>query len=282
MIEAWTDRATPRPSAVEPVIIESVRARPDAGLPLLTATKMRRTFGGLIAVDDVSFDVRAGEILGLLGPNGAGKTTLFNLISGALRPTSGSVGLLGVPVPNVVARDMCRRGIARTFQHVKLVPDMTLVENVAIGATQLGRRGLISTTLGLDRAEERLMLGWAMHLLGRVGLADKAWDLAGSLPLGHQRLLEIARALAADPVLLLLDEPAAGLRANEKAELARLLRSLCDGGLGVLLVEHDMEFVSSVADRLMVMNFGRCIAIGDPTEIRSNPEVQEAYLGVAA
>jgi ABC-type branched-subunit amino acid transport system ATPase component len=233
-------------------------------------------------VDDVSFDVRAGEILGLLGPNGAGKTTLFNLISGALRPTSGSVGLLGVPVPNVVARDMCRRGIARTFQHVKLVPDMTLVENVAIGATRLGRRGLLSTTLGLDRAEEQSTLGWAMHLLGRVGLADKAWDLAGSLPLGHQRLLEIARALAADPVLLLLDEPAAGLRTNEKAELAKLLRSLCDGGLGILLVEHDMEFVSSVADRLMVMNFGRCIAIGDPIEVRSNTEVQEAYLGVAA
>jgi ABC-type branched-subunit amino acid transport system ATPase component/ABC-type branched-subunit amino acid transport system permease subunit len=282
MIGAWTDRATLRPPAVESVILDSIRARPDAGLPLLTATRMRRTFGGLVAVDDVSFDVRAGEILGLLGPNGAGKTTLFNLISGALRPTSGSVGLLGVPVPNVVARDMCRRGIARTFQHVKLVPDMTLVENVAIGATQLGRRGLISTTLGLDRAEEQLILGWAMHLLGRVGLADKAWDLAGSLPLGHQRLLEIARALAADPVLLLLDEPAAGLRANEKAELARLLRSLCDGGLGILLVEHDMEFVSSVADRLMVMNFGRCIAIGDPTEVRSNTEVQEAYLGVAA
>jgi ABC-type branched-subunit amino acid transport system ATPase component/ABC-type branched-subunit amino acid transport system permease subunit len=282
MVEAWTDRATLRPRSVEPVILDSVRARPDAGLPLITATKMRRTFGGLIAVDDVSFDVRAGEILGLLGPNGAGKTTLFNLISGALRPTSGHVGLLGVPVPNVVARDMCRRGIARTFQHVKLVPDMTLIENVAIGATQLGQRGLISTTLGLDRAEEKLILGWAMQLLGRVGLADKAWELAGSLPLGHQRLLEIARALAADPVLLLLDEPAAGLRANEKAELAKLLRSLCDGGLGILLVEHDMEFVSSVADRLMVMNFGRCIAIGDPTEVRSNIEVQEAYLGVAA
>jgi ABC-type branched-subunit amino acid transport system ATPase component/ABC-type branched-subunit amino acid transport system permease subunit len=282
MIETWTDRATLRPRPVEPVIRDSVRARPDAGLPLLTATKMRRTFGGLIAVDDVSFDVRAGEILGLLGPNGAGKTTLFNLISGALRPTSGSVGLLGVPVPNVVARDMCRRGIARTFQHVKLVPDMTLVENVAIGATRLGRRGLLSTTLGLDRPEEQSTLGWAMHLLGRVGLADKAWDLAGSLPLGHQRLLEIARALAADPVLLLLDEPAAGLRTNEKAELAKLLRSLCDGGLGILLVEHDMEFVSSVADRLMVMNFGRCIAIGDPIEVRSNTEVQEAYLGVAA
>ena len=282
MIQAWTEHAMLRPQAIEPVVLQSVRPRPDAGLPLLTATKMRRTFGGLVAVDDVSFDVRAGEILGLLGPNGAGKSTLFNLISGALRPTSGHLGLLGEPVPNVVARDMCRRGVARTFQHVKLVADMTLIENAAIGATQLGHCGLLSATVGLDRAEEQLVLGWAMHLLGRVGLADKAWDLAGSLPLGHQRVLEIARALAADPVLLLLDEPAAGLRANEKTELAALLRSLRNDGLGILLVEHDMEFVSSVADRLMVMNFGRCIAIGDPVDVRGNAEVQEAYLGVAA
>jgi len=159
---------------------------------------------------------------------------------------------------------------------------MTLIENVAIGATHLGHAGLTAATFRLDRAEERRLLSWSMQLLEQVGLANKAWELAGSLPLGHQRILEIARALAADPVLLLLDEPAAGLRANEKAELAELLCRLRDDGLGVLLVEHDMEFVSIVADRLMVMNFGKLIAYGAPAEVRANRAVQEAYLGVAA
>ncbi|GGC87236.1 metal-dependent hydrolase [Chelatococcus reniformis] len=272
----------PAPPIVAGIDLPSGRARPTPGLPVLAASHMRRSFGGLVAVDDVSFDVRAGEILGVLGPNGAGKSTLFNLISGTLPRSSGELSFLGQPLASVGARDMCRRGLARTFQHVKLVPDMSALENVAMGATQRGHCGLAAASLGLDRAEERRLLGWSQHLLARVGLADKAWEAAGSLPLGHQRLVEIARALAADPVLLLLDEPAAGLRANEKTDLARLLLELRADGLAILLVEHDMEFVSELADRLMVMNFGRLIACGQPGEVRANVEVQEAYLGVAA
>jgi branched-chain amino acid transport system permease protein len=156
---------------------------------------------------------------------------------------------------------------------------MTLIENVAIGATSLGKASLLQATFGLDRAEEKKIIEWSMHLLQQVGLAEKAWDLAGSLPLGHQRVLEIARALAADPSILLLDEPAAGLRANEKSELAALLRNLRDSGIAILLVEHDMEFVASVADRLMVMNFGKRIAMGDPDSVRADTSVQDAYLG---
>lgn len=270
------------PRAVTPAPLPNPRVRPSIGFPILTASHMRKVFGGLVAVDDVSFEIRSGEILGLLGPNGAGKSTLFNLISGALTASGGEITFLGTRIRKVQARDMCRRGMARTFQHVKIVPDMTLIENVAIGATHLGHCGVGRATLGLDRDEERRLLGWSMHLLQRVGLGDKAWDLAGSLPLGHQRILEIARALASDPALLLLDEPAAGLRANEKAELAALLEQLRGEHLSILVVEHDMEFVSRVADRLMVMNFGRRIALGLPAEVRADPDVQDAYLGAAA
>ncbi|RZN36464.1 branched-chain amino acid ABC transporter ATP-binding protein/permease [Bradyrhizobium sp. Leo121] len=272
----------PPRAPVAPVTLTSRRGRPDQGLPVLTAIGLRRMFGGLVAVDDVSFDVRSGEILGVLGPNGAGKSTLFNLISGGLQRSGGELSFLGAPLARVSARDMCVRGLSRTFQHAALVPEMSLIENVAIGATHLGRCGIVAASLGLDAREERQLLGWAQHLLDRVGLGDRAWELAGTLSLGHQRILEIARALAADPVLLLLDEPAAGLRANEKALLAELLVRLRAEGLAIVLVEHDMEFVFRLADRLMVMNFGRRIAFGDPEEVRADTGVQEAYLGVAA
>ena len=274
--------SAPPAANVERVVLSRRRAQPEHGLTVMSASHLQRRFGGLVAVDDVSFDVKSGEILGILGPNGAGKSTLFNLISGGLTRSKGELGFLGVRLSKVSARDMCRRGLSRTFQHAALVPDMTVLENVAIGATHLGRRGLLASSLGLDRAEERQLLGWSSHLLARVGLADKTLDLAGNLSLGHQRLLEIARALAADPVLLLLDEPAAGLRANEKAELAELLADLRREGLAIVLVEHDMDFVFRLADRLMVMNFGRRIAFGRPDEVRADVGVQEAYLGVAA
>ncbi|MCP1848868.1 MULTISPECIES: branched-chain amino acid ABC transporter ATP-binding protein/permease [unclassified Bradyrhizobium] len=270
------------PAPVAPLILPSRRAKPDHGLPVLSATGLRRTFGGLMAVDDVSFDVRSGEILGVLGPNGAGKSTLFNLISGGLPRSGGELSFLGTPLARVSARDMCARGLSRTFQHAALVSEMSLIENVAIGATHLGRCGVLAASCGLDATEERRLLGWSQHLLDRVGLGDKAWDSAGTLSLGHQRILEIARALAADPVLLLLDEPAAGLRANEKTLLADLLLRLRAEGLAIILVEHDMEFVFRLADRLMVMNFGRRIAFGQPEEVRADAGVQEAYLGVAA
>ncbi|PAY07871.1 metal-dependent hydrolase [Bradyrhizobium sp. UFLA03-84] len=269
-------------AGIEPAIMPRRRAKPEHGLTVLSAGRLRRSFGGLLAVDDISFDVKGGEILGILGPNGAGKSTLFNLISGALSRSKGELSFLGSPLSKASARDMCRRGLSRTFQHAALVQDMTVLENVAIGATHLGRRGLFASSLRLDRVEERQLLGWSMHLLDRVGLADKAFELAGNLSLGHQRLVEIARALAADPVLLLLDEPAAGLRTNEKAVLADLLAELRAEGLAIVLVEHDMDFVFSLADRLMVMNFGRRIAVGRPEEVRADTGVQEAYLGAAA
>jgi ABC-type branched-subunit amino acid transport system ATPase component/ABC-type branched-subunit amino acid transport system permease subunit len=272
----------PAVAKVAPVVLPHRRTKPEQGLTVMSASHLQRKFGGLVAVDDVSFDVKSGEILGVLGPNGAGKSTLFNLVSCALSSSNGELSFLGAPLPRVSARDMCRRGLSRTFQHTALVPDMTALENVAVGATHLGRCGLLTNLLWLDRTEERQLLGWSQHLLERVGLGDKAGELAGNLSLGHQRLLEIARALAADPVLVLLDEPAAGLRANEKTVLAELLGELRREGLAIVLVEHDMDFVFRLADRLMVMNFGRCIAFGRPEEVRADIQVQEAYLGVAA
>jgi ABC-type branched-subunit amino acid transport system ATPase component/ABC-type branched-subunit amino acid transport system permease subunit len=272
----------PAVAKVAPVVLPHRRTKPEQGLTVMSASHLQRKFGGLVAVDDVSFDVKSGEILGVLGPNGAGKSTLFNLVSCALSSSNGELSFLGAPLPRVSARDMCRRGLSRTFQHTALVPDMTALENVAVGATHLGRCGLLTNLLWLDRTEERQLLGWSQHLLERVGLGDKAGELAGNLSLGHQRLLEIARALAADPVLVLLDEPAAGLRANEKTVLAELLGELRREGLAIVLVEHDMDFVFRLADRLMVMNFGRRIAFGRPEEVRADIQVQEAYLGVAA
>lgn len=269
-------------AGVAPIVLPRRRAKPEHGLTVMSASHLQRKFGGLVAVDDVSFDVKSGEILGILGPNGAGKSTLFNLVSGALSSSNGELSFLGTPLSRVSARDMCWRGLSRTFQHAALVPDMTALENVAVGATHLGRCGLLTNLLRLDRAEEGQLLGWSQHLLERVGLGEKASELAGNLSLGHQRLLEIARALAADPVLLLLDEPAAGLRANEKTVLAELLGELRREGLAIVLVEHDMDFVFRLADRLMVMNFGRRIAFGRPEEVRADIQVQEAYLGVAA
>ncbi len=259
---------------------DQLRPREAPGTAILEATAMRRTFGGLVAVDDVSIEVRAGEVLGLLGPNGAGKSTLFNLLSGTLPRTAGNVTFMGQSLREIDPRHMCRLGLARTFQHVKLVPTMSVIENVALGATHIGKAGIVKASFCLDTAEERVLMGWAMKQLERVGLADLAFSRAGSLALGHQRLVEIARALAADPVLLLLDEPAAGLRAGEKAELANLLNTLRDEGLAILLVEHDIDLISRVADRLMVMNFGRRIACGDPIEVTEDRQVQEAYLGV--
>jgi ABC-type branched-subunit amino acid transport system ATPase component/ABC-type branched-subunit amino acid transport system permease subunit len=279
----WMISPYSRPAApIDPAVPPHRRAKPEHGLTVLSACHLQRKFGGLVAVDDVSFDVKTGEILGILGPNGAGKTTLFNLMSGALSRSKGELSFLGARLSKVSARDMCLRGMSRTFQHAALVQDMTALENVAIGATHRGRCGLLANSLRLDGAEERQLLGWSQHLLERVGLGHKAFELAGNLSLGHQRILEIARALAADPVLLLLDEPAAGLRANEKAMLAELLDSLRAEGLAIILVEHDMEFVFRLADRLMVMNFGRRIAFGQPDDVRADRGVQEAYLGVAA
>jgi branched-chain amino acid transport system permease protein len=271
------------------------RKRPDTSLTLparvravgapsilLQIDNARKQFGGVIAVNDVSFDVQAREIVALIGPNGAGKSTTFNLITGVLRPSGGTISVLGKKIDKAPPQAVVKLGISRTFQHVKLVPDMTVLENVAIGAHLRGHAGALASMFRLDRSDEARLLAEAARQIERVGLSDQINQLAGSLSLGQQRIVEIARALCVDPMLLLLDEPAAGLRHMEKQRLAALLRQLRDGGMSVLLVEHDMGFVMDLADRVVVLDFGTKIAEGTPEAIKTNPEVIKAYLGAAA
>jgi branched-chain amino acid transport system permease protein len=249
---------------------------------LLELDGARKQFGGVTAVNNVSFDVQAREIVALIGPNGAGKSTTFNLITGVLRATGGSICVLGRKMINAPPQEIVKLGVSRTFQHVKLVPDMTVLENVAIGAHLRGSSGALISMFRLDRDDEARLLAEAARQIARVGLSDQIDQPAGSLSLGQQRIVEIARALCVDPVLLLLDEPAAGLRHMEKQRLAELLRQLRDGGMSVLLVEHDMGFVMDLADRVVVLDFGTKIAEGPPDAIKSNPDVIKAYLGVTA
>jgi ABC-type branched-subunit amino acid transport system ATPase component/ABC-type branched-subunit amino acid transport system permease subunit len=259
------------------------RVRP-AATPnvLLQIDRIRKQFGGVIAVNDVSFGVQAREIVALIGPNGAGKSTTFNLITGVLTSSGGTISVLGKKIDNARPQQVARLGIARTFQHVKLVPDMSVLENVAIGAHLRGHASAIASMFRLDRSDEARLLAEATRQIERVGLGGQIDALAGSLSLGQQRIVEIARALCVDPMLLLLDEPAAGLRHMEKQQLAALLRQLRDGGMSVLLVEHDMGFVMDLADRIVVLDFGTKIAEGTPQAIRTNPEVIKAYLGAVA
>ena len=270
----------PPPAPVKDAAPLPPRPKPDVSGPLLELNHVSKTFGGLKAVNDLSFEVRPGEILALIGPNGAGKTTLFNLVTGVLAPSAGEILFAGEPIhgrpPHVVAR----RGLARTFQHLNLIGNLSLLENVALGAYTRTRSNLFQGMLALERAEAARTRAEAYRQLERVGLAENAFDAANSLPLGKQRLLEVARALVADPVLLLLDEPAAGLRKHEKAELVALIRRVQREGVTVLLVEHDMELVMDLAERVVVMNYGEKLAEGTPAEVRSNPQVLEAYLGV--
>jgi len=255
------------------------RVRPVAGEVLLEVKNVHKVFGGLVAVNDLTFSMSSGEILGLIGPNGAGKSTVFNLVTGVLPRTSGEVHFRGERIDTLTARAIIPRGLARTFQQVHLLPTMSVLENVAIGAHLRGSRGTISAALRLERAEEAMLLAEAARQLERVGLGAYMREQAGNLALGQQRILEIARALSADPVLLLLDEPAAGLRYQEKRALAELLRKLKAEGMSILLVEHDMDFVMKLVDRLVVMDFGEKLAEGLPQEIQTNPLVLEAYLG---
>ncbi len=252
-----------------------------AGEVLLQVRGVQKRFGGLLAVDGVDLSVKAGEIVGLIGPNGAGKSTTFNLITGVLPPSGGEVQLRGRRIDGQAARAISRLGLARTFQHVKLIADMSVLENVALGAYQRAQVGVVAAVLRRDRRIEAAMLQEAARALHRVGLAELMYRPAGSLALGQQRLVEIARALCCDPAVLLLDEPAAGLRAFEKQALAVLLSELRDEGMGILLVEHDMEFVMKLTDHIVVMVFGRKIAEGSPQVIQTHPAVLEAYLGAA-
>jgi len=279
------NRYLPRPPLALPAQVPPLarRTRPIvSGLPVLTIQGATKRFGALAAVNDVSFEVKGGEVLGLIGPNGAGKSTLLNLITGTAKPNAGRIIFLDHDVTKLAPRHIAARGIARTFQHVKLRPNMTLLDNALLGTYSRTRSGFLAGAMRLDRNEEKSAQFEALQQLKRVGLGEKAGELAGNLPLGQQRLLEVARALAADPVVVILDEPAAGLRSLEKQILSQLLRSLRNEGMTIVLVEHDMEFVMNLVDRIVVMDFGSKLAEGVPAAIRAEPRVQEAYLGGVA
>ena len=255
------------------------RDKPATGELLLEVDAVRKEFGGLVAVNDVSFNLHAGDIVGLIGPNGAGKSTTFNLITGVLSLTRGAVRFRGQSIAGLPSRLIARRGISRTFQHVKMIPEMTVLENVALGGYLRTQSGTLKAILRLDRAEERSLFAEAEAQLQRIGMAGQMHELAGNLALGPQRLMEIARALCTDPSLLLLDEPAAGLRHKEKQALADVLRQLKREGLSILLVEHDMDFVMGLTDRIVVMEFGTRLIEGTPQEVQDSPVVRAAYLG---
>lgn len=279
VLRRWLPAARPRPLPVQAAPALPRRTMPAKGQPLMTAQGLLKQFGGLVANKDMSLSVNGGQVTALIGPNGAGKSTLFNLLSGVLSPNAGQITFLGQRIDGLAPRAIARLGVSRTFQHVRLLPEMSVLENVALGAHARAKAGLLRAMLHLERDEEASLLAEATRQIERVGLADALHAPAGSLPLGQQRIVEIARALCSDPLLLLLDEPAAGLRYGEKQALARLLEQLRDEGLGVLLVEHDMEFVMGLADEIVVMEFGQRLASGTPLQIQQNPAVLAAYLG---
>jgi len=252
------------------------------GKPLLELDDVSIRFGGLTALDSVSFEIREGEILGLIGPNGAGKTTCFNVLTGVYQATSGQVRFDGAPLANLTRHKITRLGIARTFQNIRLFRSMTVLENVMVGADAHSKVGFWDALLRTPRHRntESESTARAKELLEIVGIKARHDELASNLSYGDQRRLEIARAMATGPKLLCLDEPAAGFNPAEKQRLMELIRKVRDQGYTVLLIEHDMRLVMGVTDRIVVLEFGRKIAEGVPAEIRDNPAVIAAYLGV--
>jgi branched-chain amino acid transport system ATP-binding protein len=250
-------------------------------MALLELDQVTKRFGGLTAVRTLSFGVEEGEIRGLIGPNGAGKTTTFNVISGFYRPTAGEIRYRGRPISGLRTSRIAEDGLVRTFQSTTLFHELTVFENMLVGCHLRARSGLFAAIVGAGRTRRRAAEEHALEVLDFIGLAQRRDEAAANLPHGLQKALGMAVALASGPKLLLLDEPFAGMNPEETRGMMRLVRKICDGGVTILLVEHDMQAVMGLCDRITVLNFGELLAEGSPQEIRAHPEVVRAYLGTA-